>query len=93
MIKPGMRVRFERERPAAGTWHLYAGKKGVVIYVNRAAGEYGCTVDGRDTVARLPGGKLDPTRGYASICWFTADELTVLTDELGVRVPEKAASA
>jgi hypothetical protein len=58
-MRLGEWVRCERAEPAKGTWHLYAGRVGRIVTINRSAGEYGVAFDAAD----------DRTT------WFRADEL------------------
>jgi hypothetical protein len=77
-LEPGTRVRIERDEkayPSRGTWPRYRHKPGVVVIVNRQAGEYGVEVGAVHPAYRSTDDGPQLTYDHAQVAWFRPHEV------------------
>lgn len=79
-LEPGTRVRLERDPerfPRVGTWPRYAHKPGVIVIVNRQAGEYGVEVGAVQPMYRSTDDGPQLAYDHSKVAWFRPEEVRV----------------
>jgi len=72
-LSVGTRVivgRDEERYPARGSWTRYRGRRGVIVSLNRNAGEFGVSFSERNTIG--------PNTSIPVDAWFLPHELQML---------------